>query len=207
MSRRHREVRHSVVYTDMENDDELEEEEKQNKKMKILATAAAIASKGEATVTRRLPKCEETLYGYTLKKILDMKKQNPGLFQRMYRLTPTSFDHVLRIIRPSITPRRPGGTNIVPPEIKLCLDLRMRTHAGPMNQENLFSFEMFSDWVKVIGLISSVAIEENNSRITLKRILIPCADRKVIGGLAIIETNFILNFILLTNIKHITLCT
>ena len=74
----------------------------------------------------------------------------------------------------------------------------MRTHAGPMKQDDL---------VKVIGLISIVAIEENESRSKLKRILIPCADREHIGGLAAIETNFILILIFLANTKHITLCT
>jgi len=56
--------------------------------------------------------------------IVRLKTNNPSLFTRMFRLSPSSFDRILSIIEDDLKPSGPGGRNIVPPMIKLCLALR-----------------------------------------------------------------------------------
>ena len=60
-----------------------------------------------------------------LSKILIVKENDPRFFTRLFRLSPSSFDRLLRILTPTLSPLNAGGTNIIPPMIQLCVALRM----------------------------------------------------------------------------------
>jgi len=91
-------------------------------------------------VVGRNPNRITTDYSRVVEKILCLKQTNPSLFTRMYRLSPTSFDRVLAIVGEDLKPKGPGGCNVVPPIIKLCLALRVL--AGGSYLDLSFSYDV-----------------------------------------------------------------
>ena len=57
-------------------------------------------------------------------------KLNPLFFQRSYRLSISTFEKVLDIIRSDLEPKGKGGKNHVPPVVQLCLGLRLLAGAS-----------------------------------------------------------------------------
>ena len=101
--------------------------ERDNKRRRlIVAVACAVASLSKRDVVHgRLPNRTTAEYDRVVKRILTMRDEKPNLFTRMYRLSPSSFDKVLAIIKPQLLPRKKTAKYFVPPLIKLCLGLRV----------------------------------------------------------------------------------
>ena len=101
--------------------------ERDNKRRRlIVAVACAVASLSKRDVVHgRLPNRTTAEYDRVVKRILTMRDEKPNLFTRMYRLSPSSFDKVLAIIKPQLLPRKKTAKYFVPPLIKLCFGLRV----------------------------------------------------------------------------------
>jgi len=77
----------------------------------------------------------------------------------MYRLSPSSFDRILNIIKNDLMPSGPGGKNIVPPIIKLCLGLRFL--AGGSFLDLSFGYEVPENHVHKYAWQAIHAIEKS----------------------------------------------
>jgi hypothetical protein len=67
--------------------------------------------------------CLDADYNLVVNKINQLKEHKGVLFTCMYRLSPTSFDKVLRIIEPELHPKKKTGSYFLLPVVKLCLGL------------------------------------------------------------------------------------
>ena len=109
--------------------DSVTDDESPDRSIKAAVAAVTCAwyleHEGDVIVQGRRCNRKNADYDIVIRKINMLKSQNPALFTRMYRLSPSSFDRVLMIIEPYLKPSGPGGINIVSPTIKLCLGLRL----------------------------------------------------------------------------------
>jgi hypothetical protein len=104
---------------------ELQETENDRRRKLVVTVVAAyeiISASQRFTIENRLPN-RQVDYSHVVHLINDLKR-DPKTFTRMYRLSVRSFDLLLHIIKDDITPRAPGGKNIVPPIVKLSVTLR-----------------------------------------------------------------------------------
>jgi hypothetical protein len=112
-----------------------EEEQQQHQRRKqflerkrkclIISTAVSwymMSQSSTFTVENRL-RNREVNYMIIVEIINDLKRDHKT-FTRMFRLSVKSFELVLKTIENDLLPRAPGGKNIIPPTVKLCVTLR-----------------------------------------------------------------------------------
>jgi hypothetical protein len=104
--------------------------DRRSKRLRIIAAivCSEVAAGGPANKFRVEGRRRNRLdadYNKVVDKINHLKEHKGVLFTRMYRLSPASFDKVLRIIEPKLHPKKKTGSYFVPPVVKLCLGLRV----------------------------------------------------------------------------------
>jgi hypothetical protein len=148
-----------VVYKGCSHDDDDDDDDLRKKR--VLCLAICMVAFNIRFVIDRKPNRVTTRYVEVMGIILHMKDTDHRFFTRMFRLNPVSFDRVLSIISPKLVPTRPGGKNIIPPLILLCLALRILAGGSYLDLSLVYDIPRNIIHQLVFKVIFIIATEED----------------------------------------------